>query len=517
MRGFAENTSSAVSDLTVPSPEEVLAIARLYHLTMTAEDVDVLRLQAARVLRSYKRVADIPEPIPEVKYQRDAGYRPPPEENPLNAWYWRCSIRGEVDGKLVGKTIAIKDNIAVAGLPMTNGSRVLEGYVPNIDATVVTRILDAGGQIVGKAVCEDFSLSGTSITAATGPVMNPHDHRYSAGGSSSGSAALVGAGECDMALGCDQGGSIRIPAAVCGVFGLKPTYGLVPYTAIFPLDNTLDHVGPIARTVRDLALLLEVIAGYDPLDPRQHPDIVPTQYSSVLTGDVRSLRVGVVQEGFGWKECVEPDVDECVREAAFRFEKLGARVREVSIPLHRDGISIYNPVLTEGGLVHLVTNGLGVGWKGYYSGGLAQFLGEARVRKADEFPLSVKLMIVLGHYMRERHHGRYYARAQNQVRLLEQAYDGAFERFDLLAMPTCAPAGTALPIPADITPAGVLQMAGLHHWNTCPLNLTGHPAISIPCGKSDLLPVGMMLVARRFQDDLLLRAARAFEYAGWAG
>ena len=172
----------------------------------------------------------------------------------------------------------MKDNIAVAGLPMMNGSATVEGFVPRRDATVVTRLLAAGATIAGKAVCEDLCFSGGSHTSRTGPVRNPWDRSRSAGGSSSGSAALVAAGQADLALGGDQGGSIRIPSAFCGTVGHKPTYGLVPYTGAFPIENTLDHLGPITRTVRDAALLLGVLAGRDGLDPRQRRDPPPADY-----------------------------------------------------------------------------------------------------------------------------------------------------------------------------------------------------------------------------------------------
>ena len=200
----------------------------------------------APVLASYARLDQLAEPSLPVNYPRGAGYRPDPEDNPLNAWYWRCEIKGASGGLLAGKTVAIKDNVCVAGLPLMNGTSVLEGYVPNIDATIVTRILDAGGTIMGKAVCESLCFSGGSHTSDTGPVLNPHNHARTAGGSSSGSAALVAAGEVDMSIGGDQGGSIRIPASWCGIYGLKPTHGLVPYTGVFPIELTLDHTGPLA-------------------------------------------------------------------------------------------------------------------------------------------------------------------------------------------------------------------------------------------------------------------------------
>src|SRR5437762_14202346 len=226
-----------------PSIEDLRKAATAFHLTLTPDDLASFRGLTDGVIASYRRLDELSEPRPAVRYPRTTGYRPGPDENKLNAWYWKCSIKGAPSGKLAGKKFAIKDNVCVAGIPMMNGTAVLEGYVPDIDATVVTRILDAGGEIVGKAVCEHLCFSGGSHTSDTGPVLNPHDPKRSAGGSSSGSAALVAAGECDMAIGGDQGGSIRIPSSYSGAVGLKPTYGLVPYTGVFPIELTLDQIG----------------------------------------------------------------------------------------------------------------------------------------------------------------------------------------------------------------------------------------------------------------------------------
>jgi amidase len=207
---------------------------------------------------------------------------------------------------MAGRRIAVKDNIAVAGVPMMNGSAVLEGFVPRQDATVVTRLLDAGAIVTGKAVCENLCFSGGSHTSATGPVLNPWDHTRSAGGSSSGSAALVASGEVDLALGGDQGGSIRIPAAFCGVVGHKPTHGLVPYTGAFPIENTLDHLGPITRTVRDAALMLGVLAGPDGLDPRQRHGAEQHDYLAGIDASVGGLRIGVRNEVMSWPATRRP-------------------------------------------------------------------------------------------------------------------------------------------------------------------------------------------------------------------
>ena len=216
-------------------------------------------------------------------------------------------IKGASSGKLAGKKIALKDNVSLAGVPMMNGASTLEGYTPDTDATIVTRILDAGGTIIGKTHCEYFCFSGGSHTCAAGPVHNPHRMGYSSGGSSSGSAVVVATGEADMAIGGDQGGSIRIPASFSGIYGMKGTHGLVPYTGVMPIEVTIDHTGPMTRNVRDNALLLEVLAGADGLDPRQGT-LKVSNYTEALGGGARGLRIGVVKEGFGHPSS-EADVD----------------------------------------------------------------------------------------------------------------------------------------------------------------------------------------------------------------
>ena len=216
-------------------------------------------------LDAYDVVDAMPDYLPPVLYPRTAGHRPSPEENPLNAWYVKTEVRGAPRGPLHGRTVALKDNVCLAGVPMMNGASTLKGYTPDVDATVVTRLLDAGATIVGKAHCEYFCLSGGSHTNATGPVENPHRPGYSAGGSSSGSGALVGGGFVDMAIGGDQGRSIRIPSSYCGCYGMKPTHGLVPYTGVMPIESTIDHTGPMTRSVLDNAVMLQAIAGEDAL------------------------------------------------------------------------------------------------------------------------------------------------------------------------------------------------------------------------------------------------------------
>src|SRR6059036_3609543 len=493
-----------------PTIDQLREIAHMYGMHLNDADLESFRSLMGAIFDSYRRIDQLSEPVLPVRYARTGGYRPTAEENPLNAWYQQCSIKGAASGPLAGKRIAIKDNVCVAGVPMMNGSRVLEGYVPEFDATIVTRILDAGGEIVGKAVCEHLCFSGGSHTSDTGPVLNPHDHTRSAGGSSSGSTALVVAGECDMAIGGDQGGSIRIPSAWCGAYGLKPTYGLVPYTGVFPIELTLDHTGPIARTAADCARLLEAIAGPDGLDPRQSGMVRKEPYTQKLPGDARGVRIGIVKEGFGWPNS-EPDVDKMVRDAAQRLTRAGATVTEVSVPLHLDGIHVWNAIAVEGATMLMVAgNSMGTNWKGHYTTSLLDFYGRSRRARANDLSETVKLVILLGQYMQDNYHGRYYAKAQNLARVLRAAYDEALGSVDLLLMPTLPLKATLLPAPnasREEYVARALEMIT----NTAPFDVTGHPAVTVPAGMSAGLPVGMMLIGRHWEDATVLRAADAFQ------
>ena len=471
--------------------------------------------EARRIMKplaaAYRALDALPDELPEVRYPRTPGYRPDADENPHGAWYYKTAIRGSPRGRLAGRRVAIKDNICVAGVPMMNGASVLEGYTPEVDASVVTRILDAGGEIAGKAVCEYLCVSGTSATSATGPVHNPWRRGFSAGGSSSGSAAVVAAGDVDMALGGDQAGSIRIPASYCGVYGMKPSFGLVPYTGAVSLETTVDHCGPITANVADNALLLEVIAGPDGLDSRQHGARV-ARYTEALEQGAKGLRIGVVKEGFGHDNS-QPDVDAKVRAGAERLAGLGAEPVEVSIPLHAMAGRIWVPVGHDGGFVTMMTmNGGGVNHEGLYVTSLLNAAAGWRGR-ADEFADTIKIIALFGQYSLDRYRGRYYAKAMNLRRRLRAAYDEALAGCDLLLMPTLPVKASKLP-PPDATAEEVTRVAWEMLANTSGFNLTGHPAMSLPCGLGDGLPIGLMLAGRHWDECAIYRAAHAFEQAG---
>jgi amidase len=460
---------------------------------------------------AYNLVAAMPDEVPSVKYPRTPGYRPLPEENPRNAWYRKVVVKGAPSGKLKDKKIALKDNIMLAGVPMMNGSATLEGYVPEFDATVVSRILDAGGEIVGKVHCECFCMSGGSHTGSVGPVHNPHKMGYSAGGSSSGSGVVVALGEADMAMGGDQGGSIRMPASFCGVYGLKPTWGLVPYTGVMPIEIFVDHTGPMTATVADNALLLEVIAGDDGYDPRIKAPKVE-EYTKALGGGVNGLKIGVLSEGFQQPNS-EPAVNERVREAAKHFRSLGATVEDVSIPMHLLGPAIWTPIGVEGMTQTMMFgDGYGLSRSDLYSTSLMDFHRGWR-RQADSLSETTKLFLLLGTYINNTFGPRYYGKALNISRRLAAAYDRALQEYDLLLLPTTPMTATPLPPPnasREDYVARALEMIA----NTAPFDISHHPAMSLPCGMVDGLPVGLMLVGRHFEESTIYRAAHAFEKAG---
>ena len=494
----------------MPTAEQLRDVADEMGLTLSEEDVQSFLGLIAGSIEAYNVVDGLPDNLPQVRYPRTPGYRPEGEENKYNAWYYKSRIEGAAEGPLKGKTVALKDNVMLAGVPMMNGAATLEGYVPDIDATIVERLLDAGATIEGKAHCENFCLSGGSHTNATGAVHNPHRMGYSAGGSSSGSAALVAAGEVDMAVGGDQGGSIRMPAAYCGIYGMKPTHGLVPYTGIMPIEIYVDHTGPMTGNVRDNALMLEAIAGADGVDPRQY-DVETHPYSEMLEGGVGGMKIGVLQEGFGHPNS-EADVDAANRAAADILAKLGAEVREVSVPMHAIGAAIWTPIGVEGLTGTMMWgDGYGHSRQDLYVTSLMDFHHRWRDR-ADQMSETTKLFTMLGTYIRNHYGLRYYGKGVNLSRRLAAEYDRVLAECDLLLLPTVPLKATPLPGPEASREEYVqraLEMIG----NTAPFDITHHPAMSLPCGMGDGLPIGMMLVGRRYAEPAIYRAAYAFEQA----
>jgi amidase len=491
-----------------PTPGEIAACLDELDVALSADDRSAYEALLAGLFAAYAAIDAAPDALPEPSGERRF-WRPAAADNPHNAWHVRTQLRTRDEGPLAGLRVALKDNVMLAGVPMLNGSAVLEGFVAEVDATIVTRLLDAGAEIAGKAHCEDLCASAGSHTNITGPVHNPHRRGHSAGGSSSGSAALVACGDVELAIGGDQGGSIRVPSALCGTVGMKPTFGLVPYTGIASIETSIDHAGPITRDVRDNARMLEVLAGPDGIDPRQSGLRAPEGgYARDLDAGAGGVRVALLSEGFGQPNSM-PAVDACVRGAAEVLALAGAEIEETSVPMHREG-SIYTlPLLVEG-MHHTLAHGDG------YSAGIDLY-APAYMEKMRRWreqarrlsPLAVTLVLA-GSLLERRYGRRYYGKAANWARRMRAAYDAVLAEADCLLLPTCPVTAPPLPDPS----AGVLERfarATETSGNTQIFDATHHPALSVPCGMVDGLPVGMMLVGRHAEEALLYRIARAFE------
>ena len=498
--------------VTPPTPEEIAALAERDRLGLDTEGLAAFAPLVTGSFGAYDRVEELWAAQAPVAPQREWSW-PAAGENPWGAWYVRCRVEGAPEGPLAGRTVAVKDNTAVAGVPMANGSRLVDGYVPARDATVVTRMLEAGATVTGKSVCEDLCFSGGSHTSHTGPVRNPWDPSRTTGGSSSGSAALLAAGEVDLATGGDQGGSVRMPAAMSGIVGHKPTWGLVPYTGAFPIEATIDHLGPMTRTVPDAALALGVMAGPDGLDPRQPDALDPVDYLAEIARDARGLRVGVVREGFGIDGLSAPGVDASVRAAVEVLAGAGLEVEEISVPWHRHAFDVWTVVATDGVVAQMIEgNGYGLNWDGLYDPDLIAHYGQRRAEGGHLFSDTVKMVTMAGRHALAREHGRHYAMARNLLPTARAAYDAALADHDVLVMPTVPILPSVIP-PDDAPPAENVVRALEMIVNTAPTDVTGHPATSVPAAPADGLPVGMMIIGRRFDDATCLRVAHAFEQA----
>ncbi len=494
--------------ITAPTMDQVKELIEYFSFDVPQEDIAIYRelIAEAGEDRNSLLIGDIGLPI--FGPSRAPGYYPDEREDPLHAWYVRTDISLDCEGPLSGQSVAVKDNISIAGVQMMNGSRILEGYISEIDAPVITRLLQAGATITGKTNSENMCSVGTSVSNANGIIHNPHKRGFSAGGSSSGTGAAIGNGEADIGLGTDSGGSVRIPAAFCGCYGMKATHGLIPCTGVIGMEMTIEGVGPMTTTVEKNAKALQVLAGVDNMDPRQCNPIVD-DYTKALGKGVSGLKIGVLREGFGL-DCSEADVDQLVLETSKKFASLGASVEEISIPLHKQA-SIVNSAIFDEGMTQLMMmgNSFGTNHKGLYIPSLMEKQSTWRSRPND-LSKATKLALMTGHYLRENYAGTIYARAQNYGRIITQAYDKAFESYDILLMPT-------VPMKAQKIPE---LDCGLREYitrsfemvpNTSPFNISGHPALAVPCGMRDGLPVSVQLVGKYWSEALLYRAAMALE------
>jgi amidase len=507
-----------------PEADEIVDLADSLGIHLTGAEARIFTDRMKRQLDSLEEFLElrIEEERPPLRHlERDPGRRPTAPEDPLNAFIRKCVVKGAERGPLAGRTIGLKDHIAVAGVPMSNGSYFLDGYTPDFDATVVTRLLDAGATIVGKMNMEDFSFGGPGVAGVGdfGRPLNPHNPDHVTGGSSSGAAAAVVAGYIDIALGGDQGGSIRIPAAWSGCVGLKATHGLIPHSGVFGLEASVDYVGPMTRTIEDTATVLQCIAGRDGFDPRQAsvPAKLP-DYVGALGKEIAGVKVGLLAEGFNLPGG-SSEVEDVVNRAIGVLKSLGADLIPVSVPLHKMAWLAMGPIFVEGARAGFDSNFSAAFGGAFMPSSFMAAFGRSKRSHSHELPLNFKLILLAGVYAHERLSGKLYAKSYATRPTITAQYRKAFEEVDLLVMPTCPITAPTYETPKDHLDAIDLTMFGggrgfdirLLGSNTSAFNFTGHPAISIPCGNVNGLPVGLQLVAPHFREDVLIRVAHAFQ------
>jgi len=410
---------------------------------------------------------------------------------------------GEDPGPLGGVPIALKDNLCTRGIPTTCSSRILEGWRPPYDATVVQRVAEAGAVAVGKTNLDEFAMGSSTENSAFGPTRNPRDPSRVPGGSSGGSAAAVAAGFAPLSLGSDTGGSIRQPAALCGVVGVKPTYGTVSRYGLVAFASSLDQIGPFAANVADAALLYDVIAGHDPMDSTSSP-AAAAPVSAALRDGVSGLRIGIIDELVD-AEGVEPEVRAAVDRAAAALEGSGAKVERVSVPSAIYGLSAYYliaPAEASSNLARYDGVRYGLRVDAEDVGGM-----NARTREAGFGP-EVKRRIMLGTYaLSAGYYDAYYGKAQRVRTLIVRDFARAYESFDALLSPTSPTVAFELGAKA----ADPLAMY-LSDVCTIPTNLAGHPAMSVPYGTGrDGLPVGVQVLADAVQEPTMFRVAQVLE------
>ena len=456
--------------------------------------------RVAALIAALDRLEELPDPAVELRHpQRDPGRRPRAGEDPYNAIVRFCEVRGAPDGALAGARVGVKDNIAVAGVPMSVGDATAPTITPSEDAVVVERLLDAGAWITAT----------TNIDAAFGVPRNPVDPAYSSGGSSSGSAAAVAGGLVDAALGADQGGSIRIPAAWCGIVGMKPTHGLVPCHGLDCWDRTLDHIGPLTTDVERNATMLEVIAGPDWRDHQARD--ADGAYAETARLGARGLRIGAVGEALEPSGCT-PEVLAAFHRAGERLAAAGAEIVPVSVPLWTDAFAIWLAAVALGVPSFRESFGLGHGTVARVDPVVVGGTVARRRHGGHALPFETQAMPLALEHLRGRNLEARFGRVQNLRLELGRQIDARLREVDVLIMPTTPVAPSRL---AAARPVGASLVDDYRAMlNTCPLNLTGHPALTVPCGRvANGLPTGLQIVARRFGERTVYRAGFALEAA----
>ncbi|KAJ7475774.1 amidase signature domain-containing protein [Mycena latifolia] len=511
-----------------------------FGVTVPAADVDAYCVLLSGLDACVALVDAEEDYVPRLDLQRFPRvniHRPTPAENTAdyNAWAYKVEITStspaDLAGPLAGLSVAVKDNVNIAGVPSLLGTDIFtKPYVPAYDATIVTRLLQAGATIVGKSACENFSMSPTSFTNAHANVQHPMAPGYSTGGSSSGSAALLCAGKVPLAIGGDQGGSIRLPAAYCGLVGLKPTFGLVPYTGIASLSALVDHTGPMTRSVLENALLLGAIAGKDGLDDRQidAPAYGVNYYEPLLAyqedpkAAVKGMRIAVLAESLQ-VDGLDKRVADKVKEAANLFRALGAEVLEVSVPMHLLGAAIWT-VANRQGISEQAMRAQNPLRHGVHDVALNHALSTWTQDMFEKLQLhnpAATNALLGGQYLKDKYPGMT-DKAINLSRKLKDVYQVIFEDqgIDLLVLPCTPTISNYTSSVSDSLMEKMSKAIGITQ-NTAPFNVSGHPALSLPIGMLGVieraedrhikLPVGMQLVGGLFEEAKIYRAAFAWE------
>ena len=407
---------------------------------------------------------------------------------------------------MMGMPLAIKDNLCTEGVTTTCSSRMLQNFVPPYDATVIAMLRAQGYVLLGKTNLDEFAMGSSTENSAFGPSRNPWNLQCVPGGSSGGSAAAVAADECVAALGSDTGGSIRQPAAFCGVVGLKPTYGRVSRYGLIAFASSLDQIGPITKDVADAAFLLGVIAGHDPMDSTSADVPVPDYTKALKKKDLKKLKVGIPAEFFA--EGLDPEVEQAVRAAIEELKSLGGEIKEIQLPRTDAAVAVYYVIATAEASSNLARfDGVKFGLRSKDTKDLLELYTKTR---QEGFGPEVKRRIMLGTYaLSSGYYDAYYGKAQAVRTLIRQDFDAAFKEVDLIVTPVTPTPAFKLGEKSE----DPLQMY-LSDIFTISVNLAGLPAIALPCGFSKAgLPIGLQLIGRAFQEDTLLRAAYAYEQA----
>lgn len=511
---MADDLTTRLGGVQTPTVEELESYARSHHLHLDRNDLERQRQSVRSLLDSYEHVEALSLPgIPLTGGTRDPGFESTAELDPLNAVIRFCHVPGDASGNLAGLTVGVKDCIAVAGVPMTNGSRRMPVVVPTYDAVVIERLLSRGASVTAKTNMDDLGL-GMGEGSAFGPVRNPLNPDFSTGGSSSGSAAAVGSGIVDVALGVDSGGSIRVPAAWCGLVGMKPTHGLVPAYGLTYIDHTIDHIGPITRTVHESARVLDVIAGHDWRDPqwvRATPEA--RSYGSVESLDLAGLRIGIPIEADN-DSAYEPAVTEAFSMVRSRLEAAGAELVQVSIPLWNDAMAIAMATQTLGIHVTSSTFGMGSGHLGRIDPERTAIWAAQSVLHADDLPSMLVTMLLAAEHVLSRYQGVPMAKAQNARLELRRQIEAVLDDVDVVITPTSPTTAYRLATEGlSAEQAEVRLMSAINaSVNTVPLNLSGNPAITVPCGFNDVgVGIGVQLIGPHYSEELLYGVALSVE------